>query len=211
MTVAMTFAAPAVRRPTLPRLLDTVERVAMLVLYGWLVYRFVGSLAEQPANLMFIASEGLIAAMVLLRRSTDQISLRPMDWLTGALGGFLPMLVIPAHGGFAGGAVLLAAGFLISLGAKLSLRRSFGLIAANRGVKRSGLYALVRHPMYLGYLIAYSGTLMLNPSIWNAVLLTLWFGFEIVRIYSEEAILMQDPAYQEHAQKVRYRLVPGVW
>jgi len=209
--MTMQIAAPADRRPNLARLLDTGERVAMLILYGWLVYRFAGSLGEKPANIMFVASEGLIAAMVLLRRSTDQISLRPLDWLTGALGAFLPMLVIPETGGWSGGAVLLAIGFLISIGAKLSLRRSFGLIAANRGVKRSGLYAVVRHPMYLGYLIAYAGTLMLNPSIWNAVLLSLWFGFEIVRIHSEEAVLMKDPAYQEHAQKVRYRLVPGVW
>lgn len=207
----MTLAAPTDRPSNLPRLLDTGERVAMLILYGWLVYRFAGSLAETPANIMVMASEGLIAAMVLLRRPTDQISLRPMDWVTGALGGFLPMLVVPAHGGLAAGAVLLAVGFVISIGAKLSLRRSFGLIAANRGVKRSGLYALVRHPMYLGYVIAYTGTLMLNPSIWNAVLLALWFGFEIVRIYSEEAVLMKDPAYQEHAQKVKFRLIPGIW
>ncbi|WP_395649490.1 methyltransferase family protein [Brevundimonas sp.] len=208
MTLA---AAPDDRRFRLHRWLDAGERVAMLVLYGWLVWRFAASLSTTPANIMFLASEGLIAAMVLLRRPTEQISVRPMDWLTGALGAFLPMLVIPASGGLPAGAVLLAVGFLISMGAKLSLRRSFGLIAANRGVKRSGLYAVVRHPMYLGYVIAYAGTLMLNPSVWNAVLLTLWLGFEIVRIYSEEAILMRDPAYQEHAKKVRFRLIPGVW
>ena len=198
-------------RPDIRRLLDAGERVAILILYAWLVWRFAGSLADKPGNVIFIVSEGLIAALVLMRRSTDQISIRPQDWIVGALGTALPMLIGPTEGGWAGGMVLLCAGFLISLGAKLSLRRSFGIVAANRGIKRSGLYAAVRHPMYLGYVIAYAGTLMVNPGWWNAAVLVAWFGFEIARIHAEERILMQDPAYRAHAEKVRYRLLPGVW
>ena len=193
------------------RLLDALERVAILLLFGWLILRFAGSLQDNPANLLFIVSEGLIAAMVLFRRSTDQISVRPGDWIVGALGTALPMLAIPAEGGWNGGVIFMAAGFLISLMAKLSLRRSFGIVAANRGVKRSGLYAAVRHPMYLGYVVGYIGTLMLNPAWWNFLVLTLWFGFEIARIHAEERILMQDDAYRAHAEKVRFRLVPYVY
>ena len=198
-------------RLTMSRLLDGAERIAIVVLYIMLVHRFVGDLADKPANILFIFSEGLIAVMVLLRRSTDAISLRPVDWLTGVLGTALPMLYQPTGGGWSGGAMLMAGGLLISLGAKLSLRRSFGVVAANRGVKRSGLYAAVRHPMYLGYLVTYIGAFAANPSSWNAVLLSVWLAFEVLRIFAEERILMQDPAYQEHAAKVKYRLVPGIW
>ena len=113
----MTVAVPHESRSSHARLFDTVERIAVLALYSALVWRFIGSLSETPANAIFIASEGLIALMVLLRRSTDQISLRPVDWLTGAAGAFLPMLVVPAHGGWSGGAILLLTGFLISVGA----------------------------------------------------------------------------------------------
>ena len=91
------------------------------------------------------------------------------------------------------------------------LRRSFGVVAANRGVKRSGLYAAVRHPMYLGYLVTYIGAFAVNPSSWNAVLLSVWLVFEVLRIFAEERILMQDEAYREHAAKVKFRLIPGVW
>jgi protein-S-isoprenylcysteine O-methyltransferase Ste14 len=196
---------------TMSRLLDGAERVAIVVLYIMLVHRFVGDLAAKPANILFIVSEGLIAVMVLLRRGAEVISLRPVDWLTGVLGTALPMLYHPTGGGWTGGAMLMAAGLLISLGAKLSLRRSFGVVAANRGVKRSGLYAAVRHPMYLGYLITYIGALAVNPSVWNAVLLSTWLVFEVLRIFAEERILMQDETYREHAAKVKFRLVPGIW
>ena len=47
---------------------------------------------------------------------------------------------------------LSACGLLVVIGGKLSLGRSFGLMPANRGVVSSGLYRIVRHPIYLGYL-----------------------------------------------------------
>ena len=197
--------------PNVSRLLDGVERIAVVALYALLVHRFVGDLGHKPGNILLIVSEGLIAIMVLFRRSTADITLRPIDWLTGVLGTALPMLVQPAAGGSVGGAVLMLAGLVISFGAKLSLRRSFGIIAANRGVKRSGLYAVVRHPMYLGYVITYIGVIVLNPSFWNAALLSAWLFFEVMRIFAEERILMQDAAYREHATKVKFRLVPGIW
>lgn len=192
-------------------LLDAIERVAVAGLYAFLLYRFAGSLAERPANILVLISEGLIAAMILLRRPTTDISLKPMDWLVGVLGTALPMLFLPTGEGWGGAAVLMAAGLGISLGAKLSLRRSFGVVAANRGVKRTGLYAAVRHPMYLGYLLTYVGTVLLNPSWWNLGLVVVWFAFEVARIHAEERVLMRDAAYQAHAASVRFRLVPGVW
>jgi protein-S-isoprenylcysteine O-methyltransferase Ste14 len=182
-----------------------------VVLYALLVHRFLGDLGHKPGNIMLMVSEGLIVLMVLFRRGTGDITLRPADWLTGILGTALPMLVHPTGDGWSGGAVLMAAGLIISFGAKLSLRRSFGVIAANRGVKRTGLYAVVRHPMYLGYLVTYIGVAALNPSAWNAVLLSCWLAFEVLRIFAEERILMQDPAYRDHADKVRFRLIPFVW
>jgi protein-S-isoprenylcysteine O-methyltransferase Ste14 len=197
--------------PNTSRVLDGVERVAVVILYALLLHRFWSHLGDKPGNIVLLVSEGLIAVMVLFRRGTGDITLRPIDWFTGVLGTALPMLVHPTGGGWSGGAVLMLVGLLISFGAKLSLRRSFGVVAANRGVKRTGLYALVRHPMYLGYLITYIGVIMLNPSLWNAVLLSFWLAFEVLRIFAEERILMQDTAYREHAGVVKFRMIPGVW
>lgn len=53
------------------------------------------------------------------------------------------------------------------VGAKLCLWRSFGLVAAHRGLKAGGLYAVVRHPMYAGYVISHVGYLLVAPSWWN--------------------------------------------
>ena len=193
------------------RLLDMVERVVVTALFVWLCTRFAGSLADKPANVIFLASEAVVALMVLLRRATDDISVRPGDWAAGFAGTLLPMLLNPVGGGWVGGAVLMAFGLVISLGAKLSLRRSFGIVAANRGIKRSGLYAAVRHPMYLGYFLSYAGVLMLNFSLWNAALLAVWGALQILRIHAEERILMADAAYQAHAARVRFRLLPFVY
>lgn len=193
------------------RLLDGFERVAITLLFAWLVYRFIGSAAEQPANILYLVSEGLVAFFVIFRRATEQISVRPMDWLIGITGTTLPMLAIPTGGGWIGATVLMIAGLAISFGAKLSLRRSFGIVAANRGVKRTGLYAMVRHPMYLGYFLVNGGMVLLNPSWWNAALMATWTACQIYRIHAEERMLMQAVEYRSHAEKVRFRLVPFVY
>jgi protein-S-isoprenylcysteine O-methyltransferase Ste14 len=193
------------------RLVDNAERVFITVLFAALCYRFAASLSETPANAIFLVSEGIVAVMVLLRRSTDQLSMSPMDWIVGFGGTMLPMLVMPVGGGWPGGVLLLLGGLLISLGAKFSLRRSFGIVAANRGVQTGGLYAAVRHPMYLGYFLVYSGTLMINPSAWNVAVIAVWSVCQIARIRAEERILLQDEAYRAHADRVRFRLVPFVY
>jgi protein-S-isoprenylcysteine O-methyltransferase Ste14 len=192
-------------------LLDGVERILICVLFGWLAFRFAASLRETPGNIVFLFSEGLVASFVLLRRPTDAVSLRPLDWLMGAAGTALPMLMAPVGGGWSGAIGLCLFGFAISVGAKLSLRRSFGVVAANRGVKSDGLYGAVRHPMYLGYFLLNGGMLALNPSAWNAALLVVWAGLQLARIAAEERILLQDEAYRRHAEKVRFRLLPLVY
>lgn len=191
--------------------LDWFERSAIVLLFAWLSYRIYGSLDETPFNLFFLISEGAVALFVLLRRTTDQISVKPFDWAVGVAGTMLPMLLIPSGNGWSGGAVCLIAGVALALGAKFSLRRSFGVVAANRGIKSDGLYGVVRHPMYLGYFLANAGVLMLNPSILNAGLLSLWTACQVARIQAEEHVLLQDPIYLAHSRKVRFRLLPLVY
>lgn len=191
--------------------LDWSERIILVILFAWLCFRFYGSLDETPFNLFYLISEGAVALFVLFRRSTDVISIKPYDWAVGVVGTMLPMLVTPSGGGWSSGVVFLFTGLIISLGAKFTLRRSFGVVAANRGIKCDGLYGAVRHPMYLGYFLTYAGVLMLNPSIFNLLILSLWTACQIARIIAEERVLLQDATYQAHAKKVRFRLVPFVY
>jgi protein-S-isoprenylcysteine O-methyltransferase Ste14 len=95
--------------------------------------------------------------------------------------------------------------------AKILLGRSFGLLPAQRGVVISGPYRLVRHPMYLGYLIGQLGFLLVNFSLRNlAVLVGVYLALGL-RIVREEAVLSEDDQYREYQHRVRWRLVPYVF
>lgn len=102
-------------------------------------------------------------------------------------------------------------GMVIHIGAKLSLNVRFGIVAANRGVQQNGLYRLVRHPMYLGYMIAHTGFFLTSASIWNGgVYLSVWALF-MARIFAEERVLRADPAYYDFMKKTPRRLIPFVF
>jgi protein-S-isoprenylcysteine O-methyltransferase Ste14 len=109
------------------------------------------------------------------------------------------------------GVLLFVGGNLFQLWAKLTLRRSFGVAPANRGVKISGPYRYVRHPMYLGYGIGHIAVLLLM--FWPVNLVTYAIGWwaQVLRILAEERVLSQDPAYAEYMRQVKWRLIPGVF
>jgi protein-S-isoprenylcysteine O-methyltransferase Ste14 len=128
------------------------------------------------------------------------------------LGSGLPLLARPGHTALIPEQAafwFMLTGGVIAIWAKMALRRSFGAIAANRGVKRGGPYRFVRHPMYLGYMIIQAGFLLAYFSLsLLALYLVLWI-IQILRIHEEEKVLLQDAAYRDFANDVPRRLVPG--
>lgn len=197
------------------RVLDLFEQVAVLALYTWLVVRLWPA-EFSPSNwypVLLLLSEGLVVLLLLIRRPTDRISTRGVDWALAVGGTFVVLLVgqggPPLHGPL--GAMLMLIGLVIHVGAKLSLLRSFGVVAANRGVKAGGLYRLVRHPMYAGYMLTHAGFLLVAPSLWNLAVYAVAWAFLIARIYAEEKVLSEDPAYRALKDRVRYRLLPGLF
>ena len=197
------------------RLLDLVEQVVVLALYSWLVFRLWPNefSASNWYPLLILLSEGLVVLLLLIRRPTERISTRGRDWALAAGGTFVVLFVDRGGPPLMGplGALLMLLGLAIHVGAKLSLRRSFGLVAANRGVKVGGLYRLVRHPMYAGYMLSHAGYLLVAPSLWNAAVYAVGWAFLVARIYAEERVLSEDPAYHAFKAKVRYRLLPGLF
>ena len=194
------------------QLADRLERFVLIGLLSLLAYRLVPDLADKPFTLLYLVSETMVIIMVTFRRTANQISRRSADWVIGFAGTLLPLMVVRSDGaGLAYGSMLLVLGFVIHVGAKLSLRRSFGVIAANRGVRTGGLYAVVRHPMYLGYFITYLGFLLTNPVLWNVVVYAVWMACQLFRVRAEERVLFTDTAYVAFARRVPYRLVPFVY
>ena len=197
--------------------LDAIEKYAMATLFAFFAYRMIQAYLDtgSAVPLIYMTDQLVVLFFILIRRSTKDLSLRVDDWLVGLAGTLFPILISPPSSTpIAPPVVLLTLvvlGFAIHLSAKLALRRSFGIIAANRGVKVSGPYKLVRHPMYLGYIVSQLGILLAGPTLLNIVLIgTCWILF-VLRIIAEERVLMRDDAYRDFASRTRHRLVPGVY
>ena len=110
-----------------------------------------------------------------------------------------------------GGFVLVTLAACLSAASLITLGRRFGVRPALRSLTSKGPYALVRHPMYLSYLLADIGY---NLQEWNAgtalMVVTGWAAL-IYRICAEERILSVDAGWRTYASRVRYRLLPGIW
>jgi protein-S-isoprenylcysteine O-methyltransferase Ste14 len=108
-------------------------------------------------------------------------------------------------------AVFAAIGLLIVIGGKMSLGRSFGLMPANRGIVSTGLYNVVRHPIYLGYLITHVGFVLAHPTLWNLAVLATSDLALLTRAVCEERTLEHAEEYRAYQQRVRWRVVPGLF
>jgi protein-S-isoprenylcysteine O-methyltransferase Ste14 len=85
-------------------------------------------------------------------------------------------------------------------------------VEADQKVISTGLYGLVRHPMYVGTLTMMIGTPLALDSYWGLLAIALALPVLAARIEDEEKLLRQElDGYDEYTQKVHYRLVPGVW
>ncbi|MDQ2953426.1 MAG: isoprenylcysteine carboxylmethyltransferase family protein [Pseudomonadota bacterium] len=197
--------------------LDLVEKVVVTAFWGFLCTRLIPGVFEsgEYLNILLLLSEALVVFFVVLRRRATAISERSIDWFVGFAGTLVPLFALPPEGEpvvpIAFCAILMLGGFGLNMSAKLTLLRSFGVVAANRGIKIGGPYRLIRHPMYAGYMLTQLGFLLSGPNFWNACVYALAFGLQVVRILAEERMLNQDPAYRELSVRVRYRLAPFVF
>ena len=198
-------------------LADISARLVVVVLFTLMAIR-IGSdflATGRLTGLLLLASETLVVALTVLRRSTAVVDRSYRARMLTALSILGPALVQPALVAALAPelvtVLLSAAGLVVVIGGKLSLGRSFGLMPANRGVVSSGLYRLVRHPIYMGYLITHTGFLLANPTMWNILMVV---GADLAlmrRAVCEEQTLAKDEAYRSYQQTVRWRVVPGVF
>jgi len=79
-------------------------------------------------------------------------------------------------------------------------------------IANGGPYRYVRHPGYVGYITSLFATSVALGSLWGLIPAGLGMCLFVVRTALEDRTLQEElDGYREYAQKVRYRLLPGVW
>ena len=113
--------------------LDLGERVLLLAFYAWFAYRIITNYMSQGSvpNLIYLVSEGIVILLIIIRRTTQNVSLRPGDWILALAGTMLPLLtypdiqrnLIPAIVA----ATIMFAGMLVQISAKNRVGKKLGM------------------------------------------------------------------------------------
>ena len=85
-------------------------------------------------------------------------------------------------------------------------------IQENQKVVDTGLYGIVRHPMYSATLLMFLSIPLILGSLIAFVIMLSYIPIIAIRMRSEEEILEKGlKGYKEYKQKVRYKVIPFVW
>jgi len=196
---------------------ELVAKVLIVTLFSSMAIRLATDTAAtgHSTGLLLVASEALVVVLTMLRRPAGAIDRTPKARLLTAFSTFGPPLVRPMSAAAIAPESLTigiaAIGLIIVVCGKLSLGRSFGLAPANRGVVSTGMYRFLRHPIYLGYLITHVAFVAANPDGWNMLVLATVDVALMFRAVCEEQTLAGDGAYRDYMQRVRWRIVPGLF
>ena len=213
--------------------------VLLAAFMGALIFGLAGTLRYWQAWLylvLFFGLSGLLTAELLRRdpallerrmKGGPQAERRPAQRIimVGASLAFLSLLAVPAldyrfHwssvpvAGIVLGNVLFAIGFLFVGRVYRENTYTSATIEIHEGqrVIDTGPYAIVRHPMYSGALLYMLGTPLALGSYWGLLGFVLMLLVIVWRLQDEEAMLARElPGYAEYRQRVRWRLLPGVW
>jgi len=193
-----------------------LSNIALALLWGSFLWRHIVSYDDQGQTLilLFILVESILVVIFLFRKKPTDISVKIPDWVAALAGTFAPLLFIPENSGLflPSANTLLVTGTIIVFLAYLSLNTSLGIVPADRGVKITGLYRIVRHPMYLGYIVLDTGYLLLNASPYNLLIFIIIICAIIWRIRAEEAFLEHANAdYSKLKKQTPFALIPFVY
>jgi len=142
----------------------------------------------------------LYVAFVLL------VTLPPLDFRFG-------WSRVPWYASVLGDVLIAVSFYIFFLVSKVNTYAAANIrVEEGQRVVSSGVYGIVRHPMYSGALLLLVGTPIALGSWWSLLLVPLFVPILYFRIANEEKVLKRDlRGYEEYTHKVRYRLIPGIF
>ena len=199
-----------------PWLREIVSRVPLIVLHLWFLGRVVQEwlLTGRITGFLVVANAALIIYLTLRRRQANRVDRSPLAWTAAIAGTLGPLALNPSgHGPIpdAYTAWLTLAGFGVSSAGLVALGRSFGIVAAHRGIVQHGIYRVIRHPAYAGYFLTHIGFVLAYPTTWNFAVWLIADSLQLVRIMFEERTLKQNDQYLAYMARVRWRMLPGIF
>lgn len=85
-------------------------------------------------------------------------------------------------------------------------------VQENQQVVSTGLYGVVRHPMYSATLLLFLSMPLVLNSVFSFILMLLYIPVIAIRIRNEELVLERElNGYTEYKQRVKYKLIPYIW
>ena len=189
------------------RFVGSVHGIVYLALWSiWLMATMIGRQRGAPTGYRRV---GRVTTLVSYLAVPALLAVPPLDYaylhLLGPRGGAFTWV----------GLALFGVGIGLQVSAMRRLGRHFTVrmgVRPNQKLVDSGAYRLVRHPGYLSYLVSLLGISLVFSSILTLVVLAAAAVFLVWHIRQEEVMLRSELAgYPEYAQRVRFRLIPGVW
>lgn len=227
---------PRLRRSGVNRI---IQILVLLILQGIVLFAAAGQVAWLRAwffiglYIVFL----MISAVTLFRTNPELINqrgelkrdTRKFDKIIGIFYTSL-VFVVPAVAGLdfrfswsamsllwtGFGSVLWISGYLLLLWAMVENTHFETMVRIQKErdhhVVTSGPYQYVRHPGYVGMILMWVGTPLILGSWWAFLPAGLIFVLFFIRTTLEDRILRSElPGYTEYANRVHYRLLPGVW
>lgn len=208
---------------------DSLGKLAMLLVFGYLAYKQTLSVAVIMARradvpmwqltvISMIVSTiflFLILYFTMTRLPLKNAASGVEPRITAISGTFAMMLLVVLPAGMISAELRLVSTVLIIVGTILSvycirqLGRSFSIMASARELVTAGPYKIIRHPLYGAELITILGVVIGHWSPAAASLGLVWVALQIRRAQNEERVLRESfPEYGDYARRVPM-LLPG--
>jgi protein-S-isoprenylcysteine O-methyltransferase Ste14 len=170
-------------------------------------------------RILTVAFFAFLVAIYAIRSKAIAKDHNPVAVVAALTGSFVlyGLFLIPGQGRstnvwvLAGSDLCLAVGMILALYSLTYLGKRFSIVPEARGLVTTGPYQLVRHPIYLGEIIAGVGLILPTLFSLHLLLFAVFLGAQIARTTFEERILRATyPQYEAYAAHTR-RLIPFVF